>query len=98
MKASHHLKPASSFHVGSFGSFSQKSEIMSLQFCSPAGTSVPATELPMSLRMCSGFHWSSVALRIACAANFEIAVLTQTSHPADFISTTCESTVGSEDS
>src|SRR5215469_3099267 len=95
MKPCHHLNPASSFQVGSLGSFSQKSDTMSLQFSKPAGFSVPATELPMPLKICSGFHSISAALRVACAANFAMAVLMKTSQFADFILTICESTVGS---
>ena len=47
------------------------------------------------LRMCSGFQPISAALRIACAANFGIATLKNTSAPDAFSSTICESMVGS---
>ena len=49
----------------------------------------------MLLSTCNGFHSISTALRIDWAANFGIAVLTKTSHPAAFMLTTCDSTVAS---
>src|SRR5229473_5978190 len=95
MKASHCFKPASSFQVGSVGSLYQQVDRIPLAFSSPAGFSAIPIEVATLFRMCTGFQPISAALRIACAAYFEIVTLKNRSAPEDLRLTICESTVGS---
>ncbi len=53
------------------------------------------TDAATLLRMCSGFHSISATFLIACAANFGVVILTNTSAPVDFSLTMWLSMVGS---
>ena len=70
--------------------------MMSLAFSMPAGLSTEPTELDTLLSRCNGFQPISAALRMACAANFGVVTLKNTSAPEAFRLMTWESTVGSD--
>src|ERR1041384_3242842 len=95
MKAAHSFLPASLSQVGSVGSFRYWVERMPLDASSPAGLSTEPTEFDTLFRRCTGFQPISAAFLIACAANFGVVTLKNTSAPEPLSETICESTVGS---
>src|SRR5215813_11632068 len=95
MNASQSLVAGSSLHWGSVGSLIQPTETRPTDFSSPAGISTDATEAETKLITCSGFHPRSLTLRMACAANFGIETLKNTSAPDACSATIWESIVGS---
>src|SRR4051812_45557651 len=96
MKADHSLKPASSFQAGSVGSFKYAVVKISLEASKPAGFRTEPTEFETLLRKCSGFQPISAAFLMACAANFGVVTLKNTSAPELRRLMICESTVGSD--
>src|SRR3954451_17592445 len=95
MKASHSFLPASLFQVGSVGSFRYPVERTSFEASNPAGFNTDPTEFDTLFNRCTGFQPISCAFLIACAANFGVVMLKNTSAPEPFSETICESTVGS---
>ena len=69
--------------------------MMSCAFSKPAGLITLPTEAETLLRKCSGFQSISATFLIACAANFGVAMSTNTSAPLDFSLTMWLSIVGS---
>ena len=61
----------------------------------PAGLITLPTEADTLLRRCSGFQPISATFLIACAANFGVVMLKNTSAPVDFSLTMWLSMVGS---
>ena len=90
--------PASSFHCASVVSFRYCDEMMSWAFSKPAGLITLPIEAETLLRKCSGFQPISAFFLIACAANFGVVMLMNTSAPVDFSLTIWELMVGSETS
>src|SRR5258708_3620750 len=82
-------------HGGSFESLWGVPTITPMEFSSPAGFSVPATELDGKLIISVGFQPISAALRMACAANFGVPATSSAAAPELFSDTTWESLVGS---
>ena len=72
--------------------------MMSCAFSKPAGFITLPIEAETLLRKCSGFQPISSFFLIACAANFGVVMLTNTSAPVDFSLTIWESMVGCETS
>ena len=70
--------------------------MMSWLASKPAGLITLPIEAETLLRKCSGFQPISAIFLIACAANFGVVMLKNTSAPVDFSLTMCESMVGSE--
>ncbi len=71
---------------------------MSWPFSKPAGFITLPTEADTLLRKCTGFQPISAFFLIACAANFGVVMLTNTSAPVAFSLTMWLSMVGSETS
>ena len=72
--------------------------MMPCAFSKPAGFITLPIEAETLLRKCSGFQPISAFFLIACAANFGVVMLMNTSAPVDFSLTMWESMVGSETS
>src|SRR5450755_830699 len=96
MKSRYCFMPGSLAHCGSVVSFRYWAEMMSCALLYPAGLITLPTEAETLLRMCSGFHSISATFLIACAANFGVAMSTNTSALLDLSLTICESMLGSE--
>ena len=58
--------------------------MMPCEFSKPAGLITLPTEAETLLRMCSGFQSISAIFLIACAANFGVVTLKNTSAPVAF--------------
>ena len=58
--------------------------MMPCAFSKPAGLITLPIEAETLLRKCSGFHSISAIFLIACAANFGVVTLKNTSAPVDF--------------
>ena len=69
--------------------------MMSWLTSKPAGFITLPIEALTLFRKCSGFHPISEFFLIACAANFGVVMLKNTSAPVDFSLTMCELIVGS---
>src|SRR5215470_2621955 len=95
MKASHSFLPGSLSQLGSVGSLRYCVDRMPLEASRPAGLSTDPTEFDTLFRRCTGFQPISCAFLIACAANFGVVTLKNTSAPEFFRDTIWESTVGS---
>src|ERR1700677_2869653 len=91
----HFVTAGSLFQVGSVGSFRYAVEMMSLEYCRPAGLSTEATEVAVLARKNFGFQPSSPTLRIACADPFGAAQEKKISAPESCSATIWESIVGS---
>src|ERR1700730_7507211 len=96
MKASHSVWAASSFQLGSVGSFKYMVDRMPLELSNPAGFNTAPTEFETLFKRWIGFHSISTAFLIAWAANFGVVTLKNTSAPELFRFTIWEATVGSE--
>src|SRR3954471_449612 len=94
MKARHSFIPASVFHCGSFGSLRYAAERMPWPFSYPAGFITLPTDTDTLVRNWIGFHLSSPAFLMDCAANFGVEMLMRMSGLAALSCTICESTVG----
>src|SRR3954453_5992724 len=94
MKARHSLRPGSFFHCSSLGSFRYAALRTSWPFSNPAGFITLPTDTDTLVRKWIGFHLSSPAFLMDCAANFGVEMLMRISGLAALICTICESTVG----
>src|SRR5215475_4111496 len=87
--------PASSAQEGSSGSFTYAVDSTPVEASSPAGIITVEIHTATLERNVIGRQPISWDLRIACAANFGVAAITNTSAPEAFSPTIWESMVGS---